>query len=58
MLQVGGNDISNRRAVRRVIEDCDALITQIREKTDGRADVFVSGIPPRVDVNVVHLNNA
>ena len=58
VLQVGGNDISNRRPVRRVMEDYNALITEIREKTDGRADVFVSGIPPRVDVNVVHLNNA
>ena len=58
VLQVGGNDISSRRPVRRVIEDYDALITEIRGKTDGRADVFVSGIPPRVDVNVVHLNNA
>ena len=56
VLQVGGNDI--RRPVRRVIEDYDALITEIRGKTDGRADVFVSGIPPRVDANVVHLNNA
>ena len=56
VFQVCGNDYSSRQSLYEIQEDYCALIQETREKTNWKAEIFVSGLPPRSDVHVQPVN--
>ena len=57
ILLVGGNNCSEGRSLSNIEQDYDRLLFEIKERTDNRCNIYVSGLPPRSDTDVDAFND-
>ena len=57
ILLVGGNNCSEGRSLSNIEQDYDRLLFEMKERTDNRCNIYVSGLPPRSDTDVDAFND-